>query len=382
MALPSSLQARAVLTGRGFGQRHKELFGFPHRPVVSHRCQHLIASLIQDKENRLCSKRYHFKDLVSASSAFSPEGSSSARRGRGRSTHQKQPQRGPRDVVGRYVFPSDAEDIKAHKWFRGVPWDRLHELQPPHVPQLHAVDDTHYFDEDANISDWSESTASESELLELPGDEPDTSALATAMGGLGLGTAGNAADVNPGAETQQPSKAEQARVALGGLHSSIQNWALSAIAKPYDATRLRNFDSQVDGIAGLTSSERNFLKQFIRVFGRKERKRPRDRLLRDRATRSVVMKERKKTAFLGYTWRRMRPLFLEEDLEVSPEEEQDGSLTSGDAATVQALGGDQEGWLDVGLDGNGGGEGFGTPATWEDDMTASRNLHRGRMSLR
>lgn len=349
--------------------------------MVSHRCQHLIASLIREQENRLCSKRYHFKDLVSASSAFSPEGSSSARRGSGRSAHQKQPQRGPRDVVGRYVFPLDAEDIKAHKWFRGVPWDRLHELQPPHVPQLHAVDDTHYFDEDANISDWSESTASESELLELPGDEPDPSALATAMGGLNLGTTSNAADVDPGTEPQQRSKAEQARVALGGLHSSIQNWALSAIAKPYDATRLRNFDSQVEGIAGLTSSERNFLKQFIRVFGRKERKRPRDRLLRDRATRSVVMKERKKTAFLGYTWRRMRPLFLEEDNEASPEE-QDSSLSSGDAATVQALGGDQEGWLDVGLDGNGGGEGFGAPGTWEDDMAALRNLHRGRMSLR
>ena len=194
-------------------------------------------------------------------------------------------------------------------------------------------------------------------------------------------TAGTAADVDLGVETHQPTKVEQARMALGGLHLSIQNWALTAIAKPYDATRLRNFDSQVDGIAGLGSSERNLLKQFIRAFGRKERKRPRDRLLCDRATRSVVMKERKKTAFLGYTWRRMRPLFLDEDLEASPDDEQDETLVSGGAAAAQARGGDQEGWLDVGLDGNGGGQGFETPGTWEDEMAALRTLHRGRMSL-
>ena len=42
-------------------------------------------------------------------------------------------------------------------------------------------------------------------------------------------------------------------------------------------------------------------------MGRKERKRPRDILLRDENTKNTVMDVRMETAFLGYTWRRMRP---------------------------------------------------------------------------
>lgn len=101
-------------------QKHRQTFGFPHRPAVSHRCQHLIASLIQDKENRLCSKRYQFKDLVAASSALSTNVSTRPSNNMRSSSH-KQQSKGPRDFAGRYVFPHDAEDIKAHRWFRGVP---------------------------------------------------------------------------------------------------------------------------------------------------------------------------------------------------------------------------------------------------------------------
>ncbi|AEO53193.1 hypothetical protein MYCTH_61755, partial [Thermothelomyces thermophilus ATCC 42464] len=88
--------------------RHHETFGFPPRPTVSRRCQHLMLSLITDKEYRGSKMR---------------------------------------DLAGRYVFPYDAEDIKAHKWFRHIPWERLHELEPPLVPQLRSVDDTHYFED-------------------------------------------------------------------------------------------------------------------------------------------------------------------------------------------------------------------------------------------
>ncbi len=39
---------------------HKSTFGFPHKPVVSRRCQDLIRSIIQEKDHRLCSKRKLF----------------------------------------------------------------------------------------------------------------------------------------------------------------------------------------------------------------------------------------------------------------------------------------------------------------------------------
>ncbi|KAK4116894.1 hypothetical protein N656DRAFT_795148 [Canariomyces notabilis] len=93
---------------------HRETFGFPARPAVSRRCQHLIASLITDKEYRLCSKRYCMKDLASTTLSGSPSTSQTT-------SSPKSESCGIRDFAGRFVFPYDAEDIKAHKWFRHVP---------------------------------------------------------------------------------------------------------------------------------------------------------------------------------------------------------------------------------------------------------------------
>ncbi|KAL1841597.1 hypothetical protein VTJ49DRAFT_6907 [Mycothermus thermophilus] len=110
--------------------RHHETFYFPARPTVSRRCQHLMLSLITDKEYRLCSERYRMKDLAMASTGSASNTSSRMQ-----------------DFAGRYVFSYDAEDIKAHKWFRSIPWDRLHQLESPLVPKLRSVDDTQYFDD-------------------------------------------------------------------------------------------------------------------------------------------------------------------------------------------------------------------------------------------
>jgi hypothetical protein len=102
----------------------------------------------------------------------------------------------------------------------------------------------------------------------------------------------------------------QAQLALRHLQRSIQVWALAAIATPFDKQRLRGLDMQIDGLEseGVPSDDRTLLKHFVRTYGRRERKRPRDRLLRDRNTRRVVMDVRKRTAFLGYTWHRIRPI--------------------------------------------------------------------------
>ncbi|RAL66204.1 hypothetical protein DID88_005876 [Monilinia fructigena] len=79
---------------------HKTTFQFPSRPSVSRRCQDLIHCIIQEKDHRLCSRRYKSRETTL--------GSMSSRRNQ--------------DYAGRYVYPNDAEDIKAHKWFRDVQW--------------------------------------------------------------------------------------------------------------------------------------------------------------------------------------------------------------------------------------------------------------------
>jgi protein-serine/threonine kinase len=95
---------------------------------------------------------------------------------------------------------------------------------------------------------------------------------------------------------------------LCDYRSEVQSMAMHLVATPYDAGKLRELDQHVDSAVTLTKEEREVLKHFVRFYGKKERKRPRDRLLRDEMTKDVVMRVRKRTAFLGYTWRRMPPL--------------------------------------------------------------------------
>ncbi|KAH6898793.1 kinase-like domain-containing protein [Thelonectria olida] len=220
---------------------HKRRFFFPQTPLVSDKCKDLIFRLIKDKEQRLCSRRYHATDRPS------PDPS--------RST----------DRIGRHVFPDDAEDIKAHRWFKTVPWDRLQTLTPPFIPQIHGADDSHYFDESETIEDWSESSP---------------------PGGV----------LTP----------DDVREVLRDFSPHVQDHAIKLIESPFDSTRLRKIDGQIE-TSWLRLEEKEMLKHFVRLYGQKERKRPRDILLRDQDLKEGVMDIRKKTAFMGYAWRRMRP---------------------------------------------------------------------------
>ena len=235
-------------------------------------------------------------------------------------------------IAGCYVFPNDAEDIKAHKWFKGVPWSRLHEISPPFVPNIQSSDDTHYFMDEDEVSDWGDSKTSEPSVEELEFLPPtDTCAgrfvvpafLPPAENNAGrgncidnyLGATSSLQFSNvPGAfalpspDAKLNIKEEAAKAALFGFHLNIQKWALQVIESPYDFARLRTLDGYIESFVGLSTTERTLLKQFIRAFGRRDRKRPRDRLLRDPVTKRTVLEIRKRTAFLGYTWKRMDPL--------------------------------------------------------------------------
>ncbi|KAM0498088.1 hypothetical protein ACHAP8_006540 [Fusarium lateritium] len=220
----------------------KKNFSFPRRPFVSEKCKDLIHCLIQDKEERLCSRKYQ----TSYRNGF--QGS--------RLT----------DYSGRYVFPGDAEDIKAHRWFKNTPWERLQSMPAPFTPNLQSDDDAHYFDESEPFEDWSESMPS----------------------GIYLNT-------------------EDVRELLFGFDTHVQQKAIELIKVPFDAAKLRSMDRDIDVAKDLKPSEKATLKQFVRFYGHKERKRPRDMLLRDKSTKKISLRIRKDTAFMGYTWRRMRP---------------------------------------------------------------------------
>jgi len=168
-----------------------------------------------------------------------------------------------KDYAGRYVFPDDAEDIKGHKWFKDMPWERLHLMVPPFVPNIKSVEDTYYFDEEEPISDFSESISNHQPTIEEIAD------------------------------------------ALKHFNREIQILATDFIDRPHDSARLRKVEKEIDGF-NVCDEQKDYLKAFVKHYGRKEKKRPRDRLLRDRDTAPKVLELRKKGAFLGYTYRRIR----------------------------------------------------------------------------
>lgn len=88
-----------------------------------------MESLLVEKEDRLCTRRYHRKLFPSQS----------------------------KDGLRRFVYDNDAEEIKAHKWFKDIDWDTLHLQVPPFIPELDSAGDSRYFEEEEPISDFSES---------------------------------------------------------------------------------------------------------------------------------------------------------------------------------------------------------------------------------
>jgi hypothetical protein len=190
----------------------------------------LMMRLLDDKENRLSSKRYKENDSMMQNKAL-------------RTRHVRN------FHAGQIVFPNDAEDIKRHPLFRSIQWSTLHMTRPPFVPRVHGNQPiTKYFDDEAEIMSASDHLDSSS-YVDIPPEE-------TPM-------FGNGAFLPPNPGAGEVNRAEPGRKPL------------------------------------IKAAER--IKRR-----RKEKKRPRDKLLRDPQVGRTVLELRKKGAFMGYTYRRPR----------------------------------------------------------------------------
>lgn len=249
-----------------FKKRHETELYFPstaelpRKYRVSYEAKDLINSILQEKEHRLCSKKYMLNDYeLSKRSPLHLVASNPA----------KQPQ----DYQGYFVFPDDATDIKSHSFFDGISWDHLHLSKPPWVPNVKSRDDTTYFDEEIPISDVddapSTSSIQEEDLIKQEAYE-DEIAAAYAKEMMGQDEKGN----------------------YDGIHS-VNDIIIAENAK-LDAA----LDAQNADLAG---------KKGAKV---REKKRPRDRILRDKQVAKQVLELRKKGAFMGYTYRRPRAVRL------------------------------------------------------------------------
>lgn len=212
----------------------------------------LINSLLQEKEHRLCSKQYKRNDYHYAHPVLDHVATTRA---------DKQSQ----DYQGHFVYSDDAVDIKAHEFFHGLSWERLHLSRPPFVPDVKGRDDTKYFDEEDPVSDVDDAstTCSGDNDEHLP-DAPRqvaTAILTTQLDGA------------PGPQSTSVSHDQEDKQS-----PSLQ-------------------------LAGKT----------MKSVKPKEKKRPRDRVLRDKDVGRTVLQLRKQNLFIGYTYRRPKMVFPDED---------------------------------------------------------------------
>lgn len=206
-------------------------------PVSRHAVE-LLVRLLEDRQDRISCKRYRENDWVLRDRA------AGARRYRNFKP------------TGHVVFPNDADDIKAHPFFRNIQWSTLHLTRPPFVPRVQGGQSiTKYFDDEAEIMSASDHLDSSSyEIMQMDGATPVDKAEA----------------LREDESTPRVDHALQQKMSSPPAYEYI--------------------------FKGLQRIKRR----------KKEKKRPRDKLLRDPEVGRAVLEIRKKAAFIGYTYRRPR----------------------------------------------------------------------------
>lgn len=233
----------------------------------------LLRAMLTDKDVRLSSSRYRHSErafgrrLSAATNGTNPN--------------------------ARHVCANGAEEIKAHKYFQGIAWSQLHLSQPPFVPRVKENQSiTKYFEDEMDIvSDASSSYLSVRERIDEHADEEQLRV-----------TLGHHYD-RWNAERIEKQKRE---LGIEDYSDGELNRIKEHFGPDYERWRAERIvqvcEERADQGLGLESKPPR---------QRKDRKRPRDKLLRDPVMARKVMELRKKNAFFGYTYRRPKPVVLE-----------------------------------------------------------------------
>ncbi|KAK5119511.1 hypothetical protein LTR85_007611 [Meristemomyces frigidus] len=232
----------------------------------------LLQGILTDKKLRLSSRQYRHSEirvgrrLSAASNTASP--------------------------LAKYVYANGAEEIKSHKFFHGIPWSQMHLVQPPFVPRVKENQSiTKYFEDEKDIvTDDSSSFVSIKDRLELDGEVDDDRAK-TALGAH--------------YDRWRAERIEREKRELG--IEDCSDGELQRIKEHFGAEYETWKAERVVQVCEELGAEP------LPQRPKKEKKRARDKLLRDPVVGRKVMEMRKKGAFFGYTYRRPKPLVLEQD---------------------------------------------------------------------
>ncbi|ETN39174.1 uncharacterized protein HMPREF1541_05397 [Cyphellophora europaea CBS 101466] len=260
--------------------KHKQTLAFPavpHPHEPSQEALDLMMQLLVEKEKRLCSRKYHLNDYT-----IQMVGSRAIRFPADKRNQNYQ---------GYFVYPDDADDLKRHHFFKHIQWDTLLHKRPPFVPKVKDWEDTKYFDEDQPISDIDEASSSEDEVEEEATKENCVPVILS------------------GSKASQHHQEDQHIVPSIALKpSGTVVRPMTPISKPL-SPRPSSPEALVEKVQGspLPPETNKPAKQKKR-----DKKRPRDKILRDREFGKAALQLRKNGAFMGYSYR--RPTGVEEVL--------------------------------------------------------------------
>ncbi|PPJ53854.1 hypothetical protein CBER1_03250 [Cercospora berteroae] len=250
-------------------------------PTPSAAAIDLLSGMLCEKERRLSSRQYRHSDprlptrRPSSASNLNP--------------------------LARHVVANDAEEIKHHPFFHNIPWTQLHLYPPPFVPRVRENQSiTKYFEDEKDII--SEETSSYASLREHIPDDADEESAAAVLG--------------PHFARWKAEKTQREKIELGIEHCSdsefhrikehfgieYERWKAQRLVEIAEHRAEMGIDFEQ-----LSPTTKNLLLPHQR----KEKKRPRDKVLRDPKLKKTVLEVRKKRAFFGYTYRRPKPIYIE-----------------------------------------------------------------------
>lgn len=247
-------------------------------PPVTPPALDLIRGLLQDKENRLSSRIYRFHDSrLGRRMGFAPPTQS---------------------LGGKHVYSHGAEELKSHPFFNGIPWGRMHMTLPPFVPKVRENQPiTKYFEDEHDIVSEDSSSfismkenidsgASDTQIKDVMGHHYDKWKTEQRQRNK----------IELGMQDLPDDEYEYVKEKLG---SRFEQWKAHRVLEVRQLQEQNGIDPNAE-LAAVTKKPR-------------EKKRPRDKLLRDPEVGKKVLELRKKGAFLGYTYRRPKSLCLDEE---------------------------------------------------------------------
>jgi hypothetical protein len=277
---------------------HKKTLIFPQPqdiPEPSIEALDLMMSILVEKEKRLCSRQYELNDY-----------SRKIQSGR---VIRQDADKHHQDYQGNFVYDGDAEDIKRHAFFRGVDWETMHLRRPPYIPRVKGWEDTKYFQEEEPISDVDTATTVEEsdpdagiENAVQPSKSKSTQASQHQQEGQHIVP-------SAGLKIAPPQDVPVRDADLQAV-KGLKNPLMQPLANGAPSTGATLVEAGAHADPPPENAATGNVKPKLR---RKEKKRPRDIILRDPVAGPPALEMRKLGAFLGYEYR--QPLLTKEIVE-------------------------------------------------------------------